>query len=100
MLLSRRVHNVGISRAQGSIPALRYRGSGRLSAALVESISYDTLGNLTWDIQEVEGLPSDAQRSEILEGYQLRPDQVRFAATDFSLLHIGAHYCQSTTSRR
>jgi hypothetical protein len=47
----------------------------RLNAALLETISFDSVGKLTWDAQQVETLPGKA---EILEGYELRPNQVCF----------------------
>lgn len=47
----------------------------RLNAALLETISFDSVGKLTWDAQQVGTLPGKA---EILEGYELRPNQVPF----------------------
>lgn len=56
----------------------------RLNAALLETISFDSVGKLTWDAQQVETLPGKA---EILEGYELRPNQVSF------LTPIGIFVC-------
>lgn len=47
----------------------------RLNASLVESISFDTVGRLTWDASALPG----ADNAEILEGYTIRPNQVRTA---------------------
>jgi hypothetical protein len=44
-----------------------------LKAALVETVGFDTVGRLTWDAAALPG----ADNAEILEGYTLRPNQVR-----------------------
>jgi hypothetical protein len=48
-------------------------GSSALKAALVETVGFDTVGRLTWDAAALPG----ADNAEILEGYTLRPNQVR-----------------------
>jgi hypothetical protein len=60
----------------------------RLNAALLETISFDSVGKLTWDAQQVETLPGKA---EILEGYELRPDQVTLS--DFTDVFVGFMIC-------
>lgn len=45
----------------------------RPNAALVESISFDNVGRLTWDV--ASALPG-LSNTEILEGYTIRPNQV------------------------
>lgn len=49
------------------------KGSIALKAALVETVGFDTVGRLTWDAAALPG----ADNAEILEGYTLRPNQVR-----------------------
>jgi hypothetical protein len=61
----------GRKASRGPLPTLLPK------AALVESITYDAIGRLTWDASP---LP-DADNAAILEGYTLRPNQVRGPST-------------------
>jgi len=49
-----------------------------VNVSLVESISFDTVGRLTWDASALPG----ADNAEILEGYTIRPNQVRTVVLD------------------